>query len=93
MDKGRHRKLDLKIQQEEDIDAEELAAELKQRYSRADYGVFRGDKDVVPQNVLIPSIHDPKLCMVKCKVISSCSSHHLRLEKNEISSLLYSKSF
>jgi transcription elongation factor SPT5 len=68
LDERRHRSLDMKLQREDDIDAEELAAELKERYSRADYGVFRGDKDVVPQNVLIPSINDPKLSMVKVKV-------------------------
>ena len=67
LDEGRHRKLDLKLQRDDDVDAEELAEQLKQRYSKADYGVFRGDKDVIPQNVLIPSIQDPKLCMLKCK--------------------------
>ena len=68
LDKGRHRKLDLKFQKEDDLDAQQLAAQLKERYSRSDYGVFRGDKESVPQNVLIPGVRDPKIAMVKCKV-------------------------
>ena len=57
----------MRLQRENEVDAEALAEQLKQRYSHKDYGVFRGDKDVVPQNVLIPSIQDPKLGMVKVR--------------------------
>lgn len=66
---NRHRALDTRKQREEELDAEEIAARMKERYGRSDVrGTFRGDSEHVPQSVLIPSVNDPKLWLVGCKV-------------------------
>jgi transcription elongation factor SPT5 len=60
--------LDRQRQEAEEIDAEEIAQRLKQRYGRsAALGGYRGDLEHVPQSLLIPSVNDPKIWMVKCK--------------------------
>jgi transcription elongation factor SPT5 len=68
--RNRHRDLDSRKQKEEEVDAEEIAARLKERYGRTDFsrGAFRGDVEHVPQNVLIPSLEDPKLWLLSCRV-------------------------
>ncbi|KAJ3361315.1 transcription elongation factor spt5 [Kappamyces sp. JEL0680] len=67
-DQARYRKLDKQRDQQQDEDAEVIAARLKERYGRtAGFGEFRGDSSTTPQAVLIPSVNDPKLWMVKCK--------------------------
>jgi transcription elongation factor SPT5 len=86
----------MQFQKEDDLDAEELAAQLKERYSRSDYGVFRGDKETVPQNVLIPGVRDPKLAMVKCKagkerdIILNITKKYFSLESGSNSIKIYS---
>jgi hypothetical protein len=64
---ARYRKLDMKRQEVEE-DAEQIAERLEQRYGRQDYRGFRGDLEHVPQSLLIPSVNDPKLWLVRCKV-------------------------
>ncbi|KAG5456129.1 MAG: early transcription elongation factor of RNA pol II, NGN section-domain-containing protein [Olpidium bornovanus] len=62
-------RLDLERQREEPS-AEELAEQLRHRYSRMDYGrtaQYVGDEGDVPQHTLIPSVQDPSLWVVKCK--------------------------
>lgn len=70
LDDRQHRKLDQsrrEVQNEED--AEEIAKRLQNRYKRSDYSsVFKGDLEHVPQRLLIPSVNDPKLWLIKCKV-------------------------
>ncbi|KAH9252560.1 transcription elongation factor spt5 [Batrachochytrium salamandrivorans] len=68
-DESRHRALDRHMQQEEDTNAEAIAERFKQRYGRSEMsrGTFRGDLDHVPQGVLIPSVNDPKLWLIRCK--------------------------
>jgi hypothetical protein len=57
--------------QEVEEDAEQIAERLEQRYGRQDYRGFRGDLEHVPQSLLIPSVNDPKLWLVRCKVLVS----------------------
>jgi transcription elongation factor SPT5 len=49
-------------------DAEKIARDLQERYSRAQGARFKGDVDQVPQRLLMPSVEDPNLWQVKCKV-------------------------
>ncbi len=67
MDDSKHRQLDRRQVQDEDLNAEELAEILKQRYGRTEYGAYQGDLEHVPQRLLIPSVNDPKLWLVRCK--------------------------
>ncbi|KAJ8331441.1 transcription elongation factor spt5 [Batrachochytrium dendrobatidis] len=68
-DESRHRAFDRRVQQEEDTNAEAIAERFKQRYGRSEMsrGAYRGDLDHVPQSVLIPSVNDPKLWLIRCK--------------------------
>ncbi|KAI8894347.1 hypothetical protein BC833DRAFT_605194 [Globomyces pollinis-pini] len=68
-DRALYGKVDAKRQQREEESAEIIAERMKQRYGRseASRGGFRGDLEHVPQDLLIPSVHDPKLWLVKCK--------------------------
>lgn len=67
-DKGKHRALDLRKEREKDVDAEEIARRLKEKYGRSDTRIaYQGDTEHVPQNLLIPSVEDPKLWLVGCK--------------------------
>ena len=61
--------------------------------------MFRGDKDIIPQNVLIPSIQDPKLSMVKCRsgkerdIIFTLMQRFLNLETSTTRSLKIHSAF
>ncbi|KAI8926705.1 early transcription elongation factor of RNA pol II, NGN section-domain-containing protein [Entophlyctis helioformis] len=68
-DESRHRALDRSLQRSEEMNAEDIAERFKQRYGRSELarGGYRGDFDHVPQSVLIPSVNDPKLWLVRCK--------------------------
>jgi transcription elongation factor SPT5 len=72
--KARYRKIDMKRQEVEEEDAEQIAERLEQRYGRQDFRGFRGDLEHVPQSLLIPSVNDPKLWLVRCKVYSTKSA-------------------
>lgn len=67
--KGTHRKLDKRRQKEEEEDVHVIAARLKERHGGF-RGEFRGDMEHIPQSLLIPSVNDPKLWLVRCKVCS-----------------------
>ncbi|KAI9100527.1 hypothetical protein DFS34DRAFT_489097 [Phlyctochytrium arcticum] len=68
VDNRKHRELDRR-RDEEDMDAEEIAERMKQRYGRSDLGrgLYRGDVDHVPQRMLMPDIKDPKLWLCQCR--------------------------
>ncbi|KAI9593796.1 hypothetical protein BDF19DRAFT_148566 [Syncephalis fuscata] len=70
-DKGatRHQQLDRRRIRDEEINAEELAAQLRERYSRDDYasGGRRGNIEHVTERMKLPDVKGPKLWMVKCK--------------------------
>jgi len=67
LDERSHRQLDRSRQYQDEMDAEELAEQLKQRYASQSHG-FRGNVDHVPQNLLMPDVKDPKLWCIRCKV-------------------------
>jgi hypothetical protein len=65
-----HQQLDLRRNRAEEFSAEELAAQLRERYSRDDYttGGHRGNVEHVAERLKLPDVKGPKLWMVKCKV-------------------------
>jgi transcription elongation factor SPT5 len=51
------------------MNAEDEAAMYKERYGRSSaVAGYKGDMEHMPQRLLIPSVNDPKLWLVKCKV-------------------------
>ncbi|KAI9021556.1 hypothetical protein CLU79DRAFT_719569 [Phycomyces nitens] len=63
----RHIELDRRRQQETDgMNDEEVAAFFKSKYSARKSQGFRASEEV-PQQLLLPSVNDPNLWMVKCK--------------------------
>lgn len=67
-----HRRLDARRDQVAEEDAHVIAARLKERHGRSEFrGEFRGDLEHIPQSLLIPSVNDPKLWLVRCKVAIS----------------------
>jgi transcription elongation factor SPT5 len=62
--------LDRRRFRDEEINAEELAAQLRERYSRDDYasGGRRGNIEHVTERMKLPDVKGPKLWMIKCKV-------------------------
>lgn len=69
LDDARHREYDRRERQKDEMDAEQIAELMKDRYGRTDYGsTYKGDLEHVPQRLLIPSVNDPKLYLVRCKV-------------------------
>lgn len=66
LDERSHRQLDRSRQYQDEMDAEELAEQLKQRYASQSQG-FRGDVDHIPQHLLMPDVKDPKLWCIRCK--------------------------
>lgn len=65
-DDRRHRELDRQRQMEASLDAEAAAARLKERYGRRTaVGLAKGS--FVPQNLLMPSVDDPRIWSLKCK--------------------------
>ncbi|KAG5437393.1 hypothetical protein PCANB_000824 [Pneumocystis canis] len=66
-DDRKHRDLDRQLQKIEDADAERLAEEYREKYGRLSARFYRGDIEVVPQRLLLPSVNDPNLWAVRCK--------------------------
>ncbi|KAG5519596.1 hypothetical protein PMAC_001751 [Pneumocystis sp. 'macacae'] len=66
-DDRKHRDLDRQLQKIEDEDAERLAEEYREKYGRLSSRFYRGDTEVVPQRLLLPSVNDPNLWAVRCK--------------------------
>ncbi|KAJ3281515.1 transcription elongation factor spt5, partial [Borealophlyctis nickersoniae] len=67
LDTSRHRDLDRRREEELELNAEEIAERMRERYGSSARGGYTGDTDYVPQSMLIPGNRDPKLWMVKCK--------------------------
>jgi transcription elongation factor SPT5 len=66
-DRG-HRDLDRQRQEITDKDAERLAEEFQHRYGRSAASRYRGDGAGVAQRLLLPSVDDPSIWAIKCKV-------------------------
>lgn len=68
-DTRRFRELDNRERLGAEEEAEAIAKRLEDKYGRASgFGEFRGDIEHLPQHMLIPSVNDPKIWMIKCKV-------------------------
>lgn len=55
------------------MDAEKIAAELRERYRNQRGLTARSDYAEVPQRMLMPSVNDPGLYAVKCRVSEGCA--------------------
>lgn len=66
-DDRRHRELDRRRELETDMDAEQTAEMLRQRYGNRRSGKGYGDSAVVPKRLLLPSVDDPSIWAVRCK--------------------------
>ncbi|KAF9280240.1 transcription elongation factor spt5 [Mortierella alpina] len=67
---SKHMDLDRRRREEDDVDLEEQAARLKERYGRRDYAprrAFQGQQEDIPQQLLMPDVQSPHLWMVRCK--------------------------
>ncbi|EEB07020.1 transcription elongation factor Spt5 [Schizosaccharomyces japonicus yFS275] len=65
-DDRRHRELDRQRQEFQSVDAERLAEEYRHKYGRSQ--TFRGDTSNIPQRLLLPSVNDPNIWAVRCKI-------------------------
>lgn len=63
-----NQRLDRLRREQEDKSAEQLAEELNERYRRTTRYAAQSDYAEVPQRLLMPSVDDPKLWCVKCKI-------------------------
>lgn len=64
----RHLDLDRRRREMEGMDDEQVAAFYAEKYGgRSKPQTFK-DTEEVPQQLLLPSVNDPNLWMVKCKV-------------------------
>lgn len=62
-----HREVDRHREALVEEDAERLASEYREKYGRSTASKYRGDSGVVPQRLLLPSVHDPNIWGVRCK--------------------------
>jgi transcription elongation factor SPT5 len=62
-----HREVDRRREAIAEADAERLASEYREKYGRSTASKYRGDTGVVPQRLLLPSVHDPNIWGVRCK--------------------------
>jgi transcription elongation factor SPT5 len=65
-DDRKHREYDRLKQRAEEIVAEKLAVVLKERYGRQ--RVNMAEASAVPQHLLLPSVKDPSVYAIKCKI-------------------------
>lgn len=68
---ARYARLDNQLEIEEDeINAEDIARELTERYRTRLPSRFIGDRNEIPQRLLLPSVHDPGLWRIRVKVFA-----------------------
>ena len=61
-----HRRLNRNLGRADDVDAEEIAAAIRKRHRQEPR--YNADSDSIPQRLLMPSVNDPSLWSVRCKV-------------------------
>ena len=66
-DDRRHRQLDRARDAETQEDLEAQAEKFKHRYAKKKFSRGTGDTAVVPQRLLLPSVHDPSIWGIRCK--------------------------
>ncbi|KAK9492981.1 hypothetical protein V1508DRAFT_417014 [Lipomyces doorenjongii] len=62
-----HREVDRQRAAIAEADAERLASEYREKYGRSAASKYRGEMNVVPQRLLVPSVKDPNIWGVRCK--------------------------
>ena len=62
-----NQRLDHMRRKEEEMSAEALAEELRQRHARSSRYASQSDYAEVPQRLLMPSVNDPGLWRIRCK--------------------------
>ncbi|KAK9237028.1 hypothetical protein V1525DRAFT_405086 [Lipomyces kononenkoae] len=62
-----HREVDRQRAAIAEADAERLASEYREKYGRSAASKYRGEMNVVPQRLLVPSVNDPNIWGVRCK--------------------------
>jgi transcription elongation factor SPT5 len=70
----RHVELDRRRREMEGMDDEQVAAFYAEKYGGRSKPQSFKDTEEVPQQLLLPSVSDPNLWMVKCKVRFSLST-------------------
>lgn len=64
-----HRQVDRRRETEiTEEEAERLADEYREKYGRSAANKYRGDSGVVPQRLLLPSVHDPSIFGINCRI-------------------------
>lgn len=78
-DRG-HRNLDRRVRDREDAEAQRIAAEYKNRHRNRRQGMgIQAMQDFAPRSVLMPSVNDPNIYLVKCKVGGISSYYQNRI--------------
>lgn len=67
-----HQRLDRRRREYDDLDAERIAAELRERHMNQQARAYSGDDENLPQSMLVPSVEDPKLWQIRAKVRFAC---------------------
>ncbi|KAJ8098268.1 hypothetical protein POJ06DRAFT_258994 [Lipomyces tetrasporus] len=62
-----HREVDRQRAAIAEADAERLASEYREKYGRSAASKYRGEMNVVPQRLLVPSVNDPNIWGIRCK--------------------------
>jgi transcription elongation factor SPT5 len=96
-DNTHHRSLNRNLHREEEIDLEEQAAMLKERYRRQPR--YNADSDQVPQRLLMPGVDDPSLWQIRVKagrernitvsILRKVFDHKLKGNEISVSSAFY----
>lgn len=63
-----HREVDRRREAIAEEDAERLATEYREKYGRSTASKYRQGEGFVPQRLLLPSVHDPNIWGVRCKI-------------------------
>lgn len=68
---ARYARLDNQLEiKEDEINAEDIVRELTERYRARLPSRFIGDRNEIPQRLLLPSVHDPGLWRIRVKVFA-----------------------
>lgn len=63
-----HVRFDRELEIEDDKNAEDIARQLTERYKTRPPSRFIGDRNEIPQRLLVPSVQDPGLWRIRVKV-------------------------
>lgn len=63
-----HRQVDRHREDFTERDAVELADQFREKYGHTSAPKYRGDNAVIPQRLLLPSVHDPSIFGINCRI-------------------------